>query len=126
MRLGSEWMNLARPGPSRYASILGLTFLTVGVCWSADESDIARRIDQSAGVVNEVTATPDKAIPEQVRRDAKCVAVIPAMVKIAIGLGGSHGKGGVTCRTDSGWSAPAPITLTQLGCADRRPVRVTW
>ncbi len=44
--------------------------------------------------------------------DAKCIAVIPSMVKVAIGFGGSHGKGVATCRTASGWSAPAPITVT--------------
>jgi lipid-binding SYLF domain-containing protein len=34
------------------------------------------------------------------------------MVKIAIGFGGNHGKGVATCRTENGWSAPAPITIT--------------
>ena len=57
-------------------------------------------------------ATPDKAIPDKVMSDAKCIAVIPSMVKIAVGFGGNHGKGVATCRTDNGWSAPAPITIT--------------
>jgi len=34
------------------------------------------------------------------------------MVKIAVGFGGNHGKGIATCRTESGWSAPAPVTIT--------------
>lgn len=34
------------------------------------------------------------------------------MVRIAVGFGGSHGKGVATCRTAHGWSAPAPITIT--------------
>jgi len=38
--------------------------------------------------------------------------VIPSMVKIAIGFGGSHGKGVATCRTNGHWSAPVPITIT--------------
>jgi lipid-binding SYLF domain-containing protein len=38
--------------------------------------------------------------------------VIPSMVKIAVGFGGNHGKGVATCRTASGWSAPAPVTIT--------------
>jgi lipid-binding SYLF domain-containing protein len=90
--------------------------LLVGVGWSADEqkdqSDIAKRIDHSARVLTEIMATPDKAIPDKVMSDAKCVAVIPSMVKVAIGFGGSHGKGVATCRTAKGWSAPAPITIT--------------
>jgi lipid-binding SYLF domain-containing protein len=86
----------------------------VGVSWSADkeESDINKRIDNAAKVLNEIMATPDKAIPDKVMRDAKCVAVIPSMVKIAVGFGGNHGKGVATCRTGAGWSAPAPITIT--------------
>jgi SH3 domain-containing YSC84-like protein 1 len=90
--------------------------LLAGMAWSADDkdqSDINKRLDASAKVLNEIMATPDKAIPDKVMNDAKCVAVIPSMVKIAVGFGGSHGKGVATCRTASGrWSAPAPITIT--------------
>jgi SH3 domain-containing YSC84-like protein 1 len=77
-----------------------------------DRSDIAKRIDAAGKVLNEIMATPDKAIPDKVMRDAKCIAVIPSMVKLAVGFGGNHGKGVATCRTASGWSAPAPITIT--------------
>lgn len=92
-----------------------LCFLFVGVSSAADnkdQSDIAKRIDASAAVLNEIMATPDKAIPDKIMSDAKCIAVIPSMVKIAIGFGGNHGKGVATCRTGSGWSAPAPVTIT--------------
>jgi lipid-binding SYLF domain-containing protein len=85
------------------------------MAWSADDkdqSDIDKRLDASAKVLNEIMATPDKAIPDKVMSDAKCVAVIPSMLKIAVGVGGSHGKGVATCRTEGGlWSAPAPITM---------------
>jgi lipid-binding SYLF domain-containing protein len=92
-----------------------LCSLFVGASSAADESnksDIAKRIDASAKVLNEIMATPDKAIPDKVMSKAKCIAVIPSMVKIAVGFGGSHGKGVATCRTANGWSAPAPITIT--------------
>ena len=75
-------------------------------------SDIGKRIDNSARVLDEIMGTPDKAIPDNVFADAKCVAVIPSMVKIAVGFGGSHGKGVATCRTANGWSAPAPVSIT--------------
>jgi lipid-binding SYLF domain-containing protein len=94
---------------------LSICSLLMGVSWAADkdQSDIAKRIDEYAKVLNEIMATPDKAIPDKVMRDAKCIAVIPSMVKIAIGFGGNHGKGVATCRTESGaWSAPAPLTIT--------------
>jgi lipid-binding SYLF domain-containing protein len=94
--------------------VLSICSIFVGMSWAADkdESDVAKRIDASAKVLNEIMATPDKAIPDKVMRDAKCIAVIPSMVKIAVGFGGNHGKGVATCRTASGWSAPAPITIT--------------
>jgi SH3 domain-containing YSC84-like protein 1 len=110
-------MNQAKRGCSRHVVFLGtMLLLLAGMCWSADEgkdqSDIAKRVDASARVLNEIMATPDKAIPDKVMRDAKCIAVIPSMVKVALGFGGSHGRGVATCRTDKGWSAPAPITIT--------------
>ena len=90
--------------------------LLASLAWCADDkdqSDIDKRLDASARVLNEIMAVPDKAIPDKVMHDAKCIAVIPSMVKIAVGFGGSHGKGVATCRTEGGaWSAPAPITIT--------------
>jgi lipid-binding SYLF domain-containing protein len=102
---------------SKFLLICGASVLLLGsLAWCADDkdqSDIDKRLDNSAKVLNEVMATPDKAIPDKVMSDAKCIAVIPSMVKIALGFGGSHGKGVATCRTDNGaWSAPAPITIT--------------
>jgi len=100
----------------RYALVLGAAFaLLCTSAWSKDkdQSDIQKRIEESARVLNEVMATPDKAIPDKVMNSAKCIAVIPSMVKIAVGFGGSHGKGVASCRTENGtWSALAPITIT--------------
>lgn len=92
---------------------LALAFSTL--TWGADDkdrSDIEKRIDSSAKVLSEIMATPDKAIPDSIMDDARCIAVVPSMVKIAVGFGGNHGKGVATCRTNHGWSAPAPITIT--------------
>lgn len=99
----------------KYVSVLSICVLLAGVSWSADDkqqSDISKRIDASAKVLDEIMAVPDKAIPDKVMKDAKCLVVIPSMVKIAVGFGGNHGKGVATCRTASGWSAPAPVTIT--------------
>jgi SH3 domain-containing YSC84-like protein 1 len=102
--------------------VLALTaavLFVVATAWSADDkddkdkSDIDKRLVASGEVLSEIMGTPDKAIPDKIMRDAKCIAVIPSMVKVAFVFGGNHGKGIATCRTDSGaWSAPAPITIT--------------
>jgi lipid-binding SYLF domain-containing protein len=91
--------------------------LFAGLGWAADDSsndqpDVVKRINNSASVLSEIMGTPDKAIPDKVLSDARCIAIVPSMIKIAIGFGGSHGKGVATCRTQRGWSAPAPITVT--------------
>ena len=101
--------------PPKLLVLASTCALLVGVSWSADDSnqsDIAKRIDASAKVLDEIMAVKDKAIPDKVMRDSKCIAVIPSMIKIAVGFGGNHGKGLATCRTESGWSAPAPITIS--------------
>src|ERR1700675_2078231 len=80
--------------------------------WAADDkSDIAKRLDNAANVLNEIMSAPDNGIPDNILGDAKCIAVVPSMLKIGIGIGGTHGKGVAPCRTKSGWSAPAPITI---------------
>lgn len=78
---------------------------------SKAETDIAKRLNNAANVLDEIMGTPDKGIPKDILAEAKCIAVIPSMVNIAVGFGGRHGKGVATCRTAQGWSAPAPITI---------------
>src|SRR4051812_18682292 len=78
-----------------------------------NKSDIEKRIENAAKVLDEIMATPDKGIPDKIIGDAKCIAVIPSMVKIAVGFGGSHGKGVASCRLEKDkWSGVAPVTLT--------------
>jgi SH3 domain-containing YSC84-like protein 1 len=79
---------------------------------SKADTDIKKRLDASANVLDEIMATPDKGIPIKILADAKCMAVIPSMVNIAVVFGGRHGRGVATCRTPNGWSAPAPISIT--------------
>jgi len=92
-------------------ALAAMSLICTSLTWAEDkdQSNIDKRIDQSANVLSEIMATPDKAIPDKIMNEAKCIAVVPSMVKIAVGFGGNHGKG---CRTEHGWSAPAPITIT--------------
>lgn len=102
---------------AKYLVWLGVMLLVLAsMSWAADdqkdESDINKRIVKAGQVLDEIMATPDKAIPDKVMSDSTCIAVVPSMIKIAVGFGGSHGKGVATCKTGHGWSAPAPITIT--------------
>ncbi|MFZ1010420.1 MAG: YSC84-related protein [Candidatus Sulfotelmatobacter sp.] len=89
------------------------TFLAGTMAFAAEEpSEQVKRMDAAGTVLDEIMGTPDKGIPEELLDSAKCVAVIPSMIKIGFVFGGRHGRGIATCRTKSGWSAPAPFTVT--------------
>jgi len=70
------------------------------------------RLETAATVLDEIMATPDKGIPSDILGSAKCVAVVPNLLKGGFIVGGAHGRGMATCRTATGWSAPAPLTTT--------------
>ena len=91
-----------------------LAMLSLGaLCWAGSgREDATERLDNSATVMHEIMGMPDKGIPEEVLEHAKCVAVIPHMVKGGFIFGAKGGKGVATCRTANGWSAPAFITIS--------------
>lgn len=72
----------------------------------------AGRIESASNVLTEIMSAPDKGIPEEILSSARCVAVVPSLLKGGFVFGGAHGKGMATCRTADGWSAPAPFTIT--------------
>jgi lipid-binding SYLF domain-containing protein len=81
--------------------------------WAAtDREATTDRLDHAGKVLNEIMAAPDKGIPEEVLEHAKCIAVVPHMLKGGFVLGAENGRGVTTCRTANGWSAPAFFTVT--------------
>jgi lipid-binding SYLF domain-containing protein len=75
-------------------------------------SDYSERAMNATNVLTEVMQIPDKGIPDELMEHAVAVAVIPHMVKGALGLGGTYGKGLVSHRgTDGRWSAPSFIEI---------------
>ena len=72
----------------------------------------AGRVESAATVLNEIMATPDKGIPEEILGSAKCIAVVPSLLKGGFVVGAAHGRGIASCRMENGWSAPAAFTMT--------------
>jgi len=70
------------------------------------------RLDHAGRVIHEIMSAPDRGIPEEVLEHAKCIAVVPHMLKGGFVLGAENGRGVATCRTSAGWSAPAFFTIT--------------
>lgn len=90
------------------SSILLLILALVGSAFAGETRDKdVERIQAAGTVLNEIMGTPDKGIPYEIMSSAECVAVVPSMLKGAFIFGGEYGKGVATCRTASGWSAPA-------------------
>ena len=85
-------------------------FGTYAWAGSAREDSVAR-LQSSIDVIHAIMATPDKGIPEEVLNDAKCILVVPNMIKGGFVFGGKHGRGVASCRTAEGWSAPAFVSV---------------
>jgi lipid-binding SYLF domain-containing protein len=72
------------------------------------------RVENAGRVMQEILAAPD-SIPQSVLDKADCVVVLPSVLKFAIGIGGSYGRGVMTCRggkTFHGpWGAPTMMAL---------------
>ncbi len=79
---------------------------------TAEHDKVIARLDDSSKVLNQLLGAPDKGIPDDVFKSAKCVAVVPSMVKGGFVFGAEHGRGVATCRTAKGWSAPAMFVIT--------------
>src|SRR5579863_8588640 len=79
--------------------------------WASANSDSIERLQMSSDVLHAILHTPDKGIPEEVLSNAKCIVVIPHLVKGGFVLGAEHGRGVATCRTPQGWSAPAFVSI---------------
>ena len=59
-------------------------------------TEIGKRLEASANVLDQIMSSPDMTIPSQVLAEAKCTAVVPSLVKVTLGVGGRHGKGVAT------------------------------
>ena len=91
---------------------LSLAALLGNLAWAGSaREDSTERLQNSANVLKEIGAAPDKGIPEEVLRNSKCIVVIPHLIKAGFIFGAKHGRGVAVCRTSAGWSAPAFISV---------------
>jgi lipid-binding SYLF domain-containing protein len=93
--------------------LLSLVGLLTSFAWAASErEETEERLQNAANVLKAVMDAPDKGIPEEVMESAKCIVVVPHLIKAGFIVGGKHGRGVASCRTGSGWSAPAFVTVS--------------
>ncbi|MFB3813682.1 MAG: YSC84-related protein [Terriglobales bacterium] len=101
---------------SKLATLLLSVLLCASLAWTEeDRTKELERVQAAQKVLNEIMATPDNAIPEEILAAADCVAIVPSMVRAGFIVGGRYGRGIATCRTAgqgaNRWSAPVPIRI---------------
>ena len=104
-------------------NVLGLLTVTLvfTICgWAQTNNDFNRddenskavkRMDDAAADLNRLTNVPDAGIPDTVLAGAKCVAIVPSLIKGGFVFGAEYGRGVASCRVDDRRSAPAFFTL---------------
>jgi SH3 domain-containing YSC84-like protein 1 len=90
----------------------GLAFALVLPAFAQDKEE--DRVQNAGTVMKEILNAPD-GIPQSVLDKADCVVILPSVLKFAIGIGGSYGRGVMTCRGGSTfhgkWGPPAMMAL---------------
>ena len=95
----------------RKLCVLLVLTLAASFAFADAKSDTTDRLQNAGNVLKEIMGAPDKGIPGEVFDGAKCIIVVPHMVKGGFVFGGKHGRGVATCKTGNGWSAPAFISV---------------
>jgi lipid-binding SYLF domain-containing protein len=95
-----------------------LAFSTLAVAKPASEKDERERIANAGKVMKEILDVPDD-IPQDVLDKARCVVVLPSVVKAAFVVGGSYGRGVMVCRRGHDYSGPwgAPVMMALEGAS---------
>lgn len=85
--------------------------LGLPACAQEKEAD---RVENAGKVFKEILDAPD-SIPQDILDKTKCVVILPSVLKFAIGIGGSYGRGVMTCRGGSTFHGPwGPPTMMAL------------
>lgn len=97
---------------NKVASIICVALLAMGIANAQTLRGTkvekgASQAEKATKVLNEIMATPEKGIPRDLLARAECVLVFPDVIKGGFIVGGQGGRGVASCRTSSGWSAPA-------------------
>ena len=92
--------------------LMGVMGMVGTYAWAGSaREDTVDRLQKSVDVLHAIMSTPDKGIPEEVLSNAKCILVVPDLIKGGFIFGGKHGRGVASCRTAEGWSAPAFVSV---------------
>src|SRR5260221_4832563 len=114
-KLGRKEAQIMKYAKISFAVVAGL--LLLGACTFARNPDAKteeERLQNAGKVMQEILNVPDN-IPQDLLDKARCVVVMPSVLKAAFVVGGSYGRGAMICRTGTNftgpWGAPAMYAL---------------
>lgn len=93
------------------AACLFLFCATSMLVAEGDHEKTVSRVADAGTILDEIMSAPDSGIPDEIMGSAKCIAVVPSLLKGGLGIGAAYGKGVASCRTATGWSAPAFFSI---------------
>jgi lipid-binding SYLF domain-containing protein len=89
-------------------------FLAFNIAPACAQKKENERVANAGRVMSEILRIPDN-IPSDLLQKAECVIVLPSVLKFAVGIGGSYGRGAMVCRTgddfNGPWGSPSMIAL---------------
>jgi SH3 domain-containing YSC84-like protein 1 len=95
------------------SSLMALAMIALPLSAEGDKKE-ADRLENCGTVIKEIMDIPDD-IPQDLVDKAECIIVYPSVLKAAFIVGGSYGRGSMTCRTGEHytgpWSAPSMMAL---------------
>lgn len=93
--------------------VMSLVLLAGAPMWAADKSSDDQTLRNAATVLQAMLGSKD--VPSSVVAKADCIIILPSVKKFAFGVGGTGGRGPMSCREGKGfngkWSAPAMYTI---------------
>jgi lipid-binding SYLF domain-containing protein len=95
--------------------MLCASLATASTAWADHAEDVAKqgkKLTEATSVYTELVSSADRGVPKELQEHCKCVAVVPSVLKAALGVGARHGSGVMACRNASGWSSPAFINIS--------------
>jgi len=100
--------------------LMSMLLVVMAICpsfaFAADNEKDASRLENSGTVLKEILDVPDD-IPQDLLDKADCVVVFPSVLKAAFIVGGSYGRGAMSCRKGKNFSGPwgAPTMMALEG-----------
>jgi len=107
MKLFQGWKRVATFTAA--AALIGMPSIAAA---KDEQVKYADRVTEAKDVFQELMTASDRSVPKELMENAKCVVVIPDMVKGALGFGARWGSGVMSCRDgQGGWTAPVFVSI---------------